>query len=360
MTKHKSALSASRIKTLQQCSWKYWCNYILKLPDKSNDGASRGWICHLIFELLGNPRHLKNYKLIIDSGSIFACPALEKLVMHHATRLNVSDEDNLKLMDEMTMNGLHYDFFGEDDEAPDEAISEQYFDIEICKDDISFRMRGFIDKLFLYKDKSYALIRDFKSNKQMFKGKEITDNLQNLMYSMAIRHLYPEVKKTESEFLFLKFDMEKDMFNNPGKGVLRMDPVLKEELTGLEYELSEIQEYIDTFDEEKATANYAANQGYPKDGTFGGPLACGKDGYKMRQGKPLLDKKGEPIVAFICSHRKPMEYYALIEDEKVIKTCFTENKEDLIKIQKENQEIKLMEYSGCPHWYAPEHVDLFD
>ena len=65
MKKHQSALSASRIKTLQQCSWKYWCNYILKLPDKSNEGASRGWICHLIFELLGNPRHLKNYKLIL-------------------------------------------------------------------------------------------------------------------------------------------------------------------------------------------------------------------------------------------------------------------------------------------------------
>ena len=107
-------------------------------------------------------------------------------------------------------------------------------------------------------------------------------------------------------------------------------------------------------------SNFAANQGYPKDGTFGGPLACGKDGYKMRQGQPMLDKNGEPIVAFICSHRKPMEYYALLEDDKVIKSCFVEDKEDLIKIQKENQEIKLMKYSGCPHWHPPEHVDLFD
>ena len=66
MSKHESALSASRIKTLQQCSWKYWCNYKLKLPDKSNDGASRGWICHLIFELLGEPRHKKHYDLIAE------------------------------------------------------------------------------------------------------------------------------------------------------------------------------------------------------------------------------------------------------------------------------------------------------
>ena len=47
-------LSASRIKTAQSCSWLYWFKYILKAPDKSNDGAKRGTICHLVFELLGD------------------------------------------------------------------------------------------------------------------------------------------------------------------------------------------------------------------------------------------------------------------------------------------------------------------
>ena len=80
----------------------------------------------------------------------------------------------------MTVNGLHYDF-GEDLGVPEEAISEKSFDIEIEGVDVSYRIKGFIDKLFLYKEKSYALIRDFKSSKQVFKGK-VTDNLQNLMY----------------------------------------------------------------------------------------------------------------------------------------------------------------------------------
>ena len=75
---------------------------------------------------------------------------------------------------------------------------------------ISGRYRLFIDKLFLYKDKSFALIRDFKSSKQVFKGKEVTDNLQHLMYSLAVKHMYPEFKTRESEFLFLKFDLTKD------------------------------------------------------------------------------------------------------------------------------------------------------
>ena len=49
-----TALSASRIKKAESCSWSYWATYKLKVPDRGNDGASRGWICHLIFELLGD------------------------------------------------------------------------------------------------------------------------------------------------------------------------------------------------------------------------------------------------------------------------------------------------------------------
>ena len=59
-----SPLSASKIKKLEDCSWAYWAAYHLKLPDSSNDGARRGTICHLVFECLLNPRHLKNYKKI--------------------------------------------------------------------------------------------------------------------------------------------------------------------------------------------------------------------------------------------------------------------------------------------------------
>lgn len=363
MTKHASALSASRIKTLQGCSWKYFCNYVLKLPDKSNDGASRGWICHLIFELLGEPRHKKNYDLILEENSIFKCPAISRLTMYHAKRLNVDDEENLQLIDKMTINGLHFDFFGEDDQIPDKAISEEAFDIVVEKEDISYRIKGFIDKLFLYKDKSFALIRDFKSSKQVFKGKEVTDNLQNLMYSLAVKHLYPEYKNVQSEFLFLKFDLSKDMFNHVGNGVLQMEPVSDDELLGLEYELTEIQAYINNFDEEKAVSNFAGAQSYPSDGTFGGPLACGKDGYKMSKGEPVLDKEGNPIKAFICPYRKPLSYYALKDESgKVLSTAFTEDHHLLLNKKKKNQTIELLEYEGCPYWKAPkttEHVDLF-
>jgi hypothetical protein len=361
MKKHESALSASRIKTLQTCSWIYWCKYKLKLPDTSNDGASRGWICHLIFELLGAEKHRPKYDLILNSNSIFACPPVKKLVLYYAKKLGVNDDENLQLIDKMTVNGLYYDFFGCDDQSPDIAISEKDFDIEVSNGDLSYRMRGFIDKLFLYQDESFALIRDFKSSKQVFKGKDVTDNLQHLMYSLAVKHLYPEFKTRETEFLFLKFNLDKDLLNNRGTGVLRMGVVSEEELSGLEHELTEIQSFIDNFDEIDATSNFAGSQGYPSDGTFGGPLACGKDGYKVSRGQPIIGEDGNPIKAYICAFRKPFSYYSLInKDGKVLRTSFVDDKEDLIKIQKPDQEIKLMEYSGCPHWQPSEHLDLFD
>ena len=108
----------------------------------------------------------------------------------------------------MTLAGLHFDFFGGagmDD--PDEGISEQSFDITVDEGDKLYRMRGFIDKLFLYEEEGTAIIRDFKSSKQIFKGKELTDNLQDLLYTLAVKKLFPHFKKRQVEFLFLKFDL---------------------------------------------------------------------------------------------------------------------------------------------------------
>ena len=66
----KTRLSASRISTAEKCSWVYWCKYINKVPDSSNTGASRGSVCHNVFEYLGKERHKKHLELILKSNSI--------------------------------------------------------------------------------------------------------------------------------------------------------------------------------------------------------------------------------------------------------------------------------------------------
>ncbi len=346
-------LSASKIKTAQSCSWKYWATYMLKVPDAGNDGSSRGSICHLIFELLGDPRHKKIYDEIILKDSIFLCEPIRRLVQYHAKKLNVNDKDNLELIDNMTLAGLHFDFFGgSGSQSPDEAISEQAFDITVDEGEKLYRLRGFIDKLFLYKDKELAVIRDFKSSKQIFKGKELTDNLQDFLYTLAVRKLFPHFKKRQVEFLFLKFDLHSN-------GRVKMKDISEEELEGLELHLTEIQRFLDNFNEDDAVSNFAGEQNYPSDGTFGGPLMCGKDGYKMSRGEPVLDKSGKPIVAFICPHRKPLDYYVLKDESgNIIKSTFKENKESLTA--EKGQTIELIKYGGCPYWHKPKsEIDDF-
>jgi len=342
-------LSASKIKTAQTCSWRYWTNYELKLPQSSNDGASRGWICHLIFEILGDKKHKKHYNSIIKNGSISLSPAIERLVHYHAKKLNVYDSENLELIDIMIVKGLLYDFFGKHSTNPTKAISEQEFNMQIDDAGKSYRIRGFIDKLFLYKKTKKALIRDFKTSKQLFKGKEITDNLQNLMYCLAVKKLYPEYENIEVEFLFLKFDLERDLLDQPGKGVIKMEKISQEELEGFEYQLSSLQEYFENFTEEDARSNFAALQDYPSDKTFGGPLACGKNGFKKSRGEYVTNSEGEKIPNFICEHRNPMDYYA-ISDEKgrLIKTSKEKPDKDSLK---KGYTISKKHYKGCPHFF---------
>jgi hypothetical protein len=348
-------LSASRIKTAQQCSWTYWCKYKLKLPESGNDGSSRGTICHNIFELLGD-KHKREFNKIIKDGTIWNTKIVAAQVQKEAENLRVDDQENLDLIDEMIVNGLRCDFFGDETQTPVLAESERFFDLEIDKGDKSYAIRGYIDKLFVYKDNS-VIIRDFKSSKSVFKGKDITDNLQNLIYCLAVKHLMPETEP-QSEFLFLRFDLEKDLLGNSGKGYVRMDKITPEELEGFEHQLTQFQNYLDNFNEESANSNFAANQDFPRDGTFGGPLACGKDGYKISKGEPILDKEGNPIKAFICPFRKPMEYYALKDqDGNIKKTSFIDNKHEL-EVE-EGDEIIKMKYDGCPHWNNKQVLDNF-
>ena len=333
----QTPLSASRIKTVQSCSWLYWCKYKLHLPDKSNDGAKRGSICHLILEVLGEKRRKKYYNKIIKTQDVFSVPSIKKLILKHAVRYEVDDEENIQMIKEMLYNGLAYDFFGADTGKPTEEYSEKDFDIIKNDGSIKYKIRGFIDKLFLYKKKKYALIRDFKTSKAVFKGKDATDNLQDLMYSLAVKNLFPDYSTRVSEFLFLKFELEEEVSNS---GIMRMKPLDEEELLGFEMQLSEIQQYLDTFTEKQARANFAAYKDFPKDGSFSGKLLCG---FAKKKGELKLD--GNP--KWYCSMKFDFFYYQVFDaDKNVIASYFEEDFEESFVPAGCTYEMKY--YEGCP------------
>ena len=330
-------LSASRIKTAQSCSWLYWCKYKLKLPEKSNDGARRGSICHLVFEVLGIKRRKKYFDAIIKSEDVFSVPSIKRLVIKHAVREGVDDQDNIDLMKEMIYNGLTYDFFGEDLGPPTKEYSEKDFDIVKNDGKTQYKIRGFIDKLFLYKKQKFALIRDFKTTHDVLKGKDQTDNLQDVMYSLAVKNLFPEYSDRVSEFLFLKFDLD---INAKKSGVIRMKALDEDELTGFEMQLCEIQKYLDGFSEKDALRNYAAHQGFPTDNSFSGKLLCG---FATQKGE--LKKDGSP--KWHCPMKFDFFFYEVWDaNRQRVASYFEEDFTE--KLVPEGGGYEMKYYQGCP------------
>ena len=90
------ALSASRIKTLEKCSWSYWCSYVLKLPEKSNDGASRGNVVHLVLEMLAKKNRKSYVDKILESKDIFCIASINSSLLCFF-RLNFCNSSGLKI-----------------------------------------------------------------------------------------------------------------------------------------------------------------------------------------------------------------------------------------------------------------------
>ena len=304
-------LSASRLKTLETCSWTYWCNYHLKLPQKQNEGASRGTVCHLVFEMLIKKRHKKHFDKISKYGSIDGSPAVVRLIMKHLRRMEansdlpMTNDENVNLIRDMIMVGLKYDFFGWGGK-----VDNPEFEFLLESDDPKYKIRGFIDKPIVYKRGKKIKIVDYKSSKYKFRGEELKSNVQAMTYTLAAKEHWPKFKPT-AEFLFLRF---------PRSPVQQLE-FTEEQLNGFKQYLAFAFSQINNFTEETATTNYAADKK--------------KDSWLCKIGKwrcPYLDK---------------YDFYVEIDSNgEEVRSCL--KKEEIEKSLGKNNTIEKRSYDGCP------------
>lgn len=333
--KKQVVLSASRLKTLESCSWLYYCKYVLKLPEESNDGARRGSVVHNLFECLLNPRHRKHYDALLTKGTIHGLPVIERFIKWQGKREGISGDldhkgqNNVKMIDEMIQVGLRYDFFVENGDL---QKAEEEFNYT-CENG-GFTIRGFIDKMAIVKKgRQKALqIWDYKTSAEKFSGEDLECNTQALMYSLYARR----VRNMDAvvRFLFLR---------HPDDPMQELD-FSEQEINGFAKYLAHITEFLKDYDYEKATSNLAGKQPYPKKGEgFKGPLVCG---YAKFPGH--AKKTGEPY--WHCPHKFAYDYYALLNvDGEVVRTAFTANElmEDET-IAAKGLKIEKRHYAGCP------------
>ena len=310
MTQQNKTLSASRIKTLETCSWTYWLNYHLKIPQRSNDGSDRGTICHTIFELLLNKRHLKNYKRIIKKNAIDGDKGVDKLVKKLSAKVKL-DESNYKLLNDMILVGLKNDFFGEGGE-----IVKPEYDFDITNEEPKYHIKGFIDKPIKIKKEMHII--DYKSSKYKFRGDDLEANIQAMMYSLASKKLWPKLKPIV-KFLFLRFPKQ------PIQELIFTD----EQIKGFEHYLEHINDYINKFDEESARANFAVDSQKNK-------WMCQIGGWK-------------------CPYKDPYKYYVKVNDKgEVVETSLENNFKDI-----KGFKIETRDYEGCPKFQSSSKKDDF-
>ena len=319
----KKILSASRLKTLETCSWSYWCNYHLKLPQKQNEGALRGTVCHLVFEMLVKKKHKKHFTKISKAGTIKASPAIHRMVMKHLTQMEnsfdlpMTNEENTELVDDMIVVGLNCDFFGKGGQ-----VDKPEHEFLLDNKDPEYKIRGFIDKPIVYKRGKKIKIVDYKSSKYKFRGEELHSNVQAMVYTLAAQQEWPEHTPTV-EFQFLRHP----------RSPLQQLQFNKEQLRGLEYYLAHSFQIINNFTEETAVTNYAYD--------------TKKNSWMCKIGK------------WRCPYIDPYDYFVTVNEEGT-ETKKSFKKRELENSLKDGEKIEKRSYKGCPRHSTTESENILD
>jgi len=306
------SLSASKIKTLENCSWLYWCNYHLRLPQIKNEGSMKGSACHYVFELLILDKYKPLVDLVVRYNSITVNKALERLTKKYIKREGLPTKASIfEQIDQMILVGLKNDFY-----VKGGTLVSPEFKFDIIDDD--FRIKGLMDKPFIRGDT--IIIDDYKSSKQKFKGEDEESNIQAMMYSYAATRIWPHLKPLV-RFIFLQY---------PDNPIMEVS-FTKDTLKGFEKFLKGIQKRVTTFNEKSAKSYFAADQ------------ATHDEGFAKRPDE--LKKDGTP--KWYCSYKFPYDYFEVKKDNKIVYTVMEKSQ---IKTLKLGEYVIKKHYDGCPRW----------
>ncbi len=331
MNKNSLYLSASRIKTLTSCSWLYHVQYVLGLRSPGNFGSIRGTICHLVFESLLNPRHKKYYNHIIKSKKVFNSPVLSRYITLLCAKHGLEDshdnkgQHNLEMIEEMIVVGVSTDFFCK-------GWKLEKAETEIKIETPTYQLLGYIDKL-AEKDGKIKIM-DYKSS-----AKKDDHSIQAMCYALWAKRV--KLMDSIAEFIYLRF---------PDDSISKYE-FSETELNGFEKYLESLYGQITNFSVDSAVSNFAADQDYPSDGSFGGPLMCGR-----ARTPQDLKKDGSP--SYFCWAKFPFEYYTVLtEHGSVIKNFMDEDDARICSAGHENSSVETRQYLGCPRWNGGQITD---
>ena len=316
----KITVSASKLKTYKSCSLLYYYNYVIRAPQSTNEGALCGGIIHIVLECLLKDKRRKMVEKIVKDKTIKKCKVVNYYVRKEVKKLGLK-KASFEKIDKFILVALNNDFY-----CKNGQIIGREVEFDIKNENPRYRIKGYIDVLVNYQDK-FTRCKDYKSQKELFKGDDLTANIQGLMYCLAAYKLFPD-RVPVTDFIMLNHE------ETPQQRFV----ATKAQLAAFEEKLSDLYIELENFQPRDRWKNVAANNSPPEDGSFGGRLLCGFAKY------PGHMKKDGSKAIFHCPYRFPYDYYSLYNAEgELLKTAL--KKEELKP--KDGERIELSSFAGC-------------
>jgi len=184
-------LSASRVKTFQQCPRKYYYNYIEKLPRKDWPHFDLGTLVH------GSLEHFhEDFK---KDGSDLNLKRMMKLSFK-IKRDEMEKEKSLADDTLLEARNLLLEYLNkmETDGIGSNIISlEDDFDIPLTEE---FSIMGYVDRVDLDNDGVYH-IKDYKTNKSL----KYMDSFQLRVYGIYLLNKFPDIDRFRASYIMMRF-----------------------------------------------------------------------------------------------------------------------------------------------------------
>lgn len=186
MSSHPIRISASRLKTLKDCSMKFYYENIALLPSDSHHKTRQGSCLHRLFELIMVPKRATLFRALVMEPDTAAIPEFIPRYILTYDRLHHIAPYEMSAMISMlrvAFAGIRPHFVNAAGEysPPPQVYNEKRFRMELGSATIS----GVIDLLLVWPDR--AVVLDIKTQKDKFVRKDLPDNIQACMYMLAVR-----------------------------------------------------------------------------------------------------------------------------------------------------------------------------
>lgn len=296
-------VSASRLKTLKECSLKFYYEEVVGLPDAGHHKARQGDCMHAVFEHLMHPKRIERLKVILKEGFTLArYPSIERYVRLYDAKHQIAPYEmaDMEGMVQVWFEGVKPHLVNAAGEftMPDKMLREHRFQMQVG----AAVMSGFIDLLLIWGDRAVCL--DAKSQRDKFVRADVPNNVQAALYQLACQrefNLIPAV-----EFILLRHAPSK---RYPRMHIQRVEAPSLTHLRGLEGYIESMYGVVNQFGMEEALAHPHDSRNFcEKVCPFYRPFVYWA---RVKRG----DQSGVPIETYLLAH-PPLE---VPSDEELVK-----------------------------------------